>query len=236
MGRILAIDYGLKRTGIAVTDPLRIIATPLETVVTANLFQFLTGYLQKENVDEFVVGMPKTLLNEDSEIAPMVRKFVENLKLKFGDFYLIPEGGTNELAVKGCEEILTDEDADFDFICTAVGTGGTAIAEPQTERRHRARGPPHGRPQQPGRRRTRRDVRAHASPWPRHWHGPPPCGLLPTGPHPEPTPARGRLPGVAGRRSGVPARGGAARAPRSQPPTSPGGDDRRLGGYRRDAR
>jgi len=83
MGRILAIDYGLKRTGIAVTDPLRIIATPLETVVTANLFQFLTSYLQKENVDEFVVGMPKTLSNEDSEIAPTVRKFVENLKLKF---------------------------------------------------------------------------------------------------------------------------------------------------------
>jgi putative Holliday junction resolvase len=83
MGRIMAIDYGLKRTGIAVTDPLRIIATPLETVVTANLFQFLTTYLQKENVDEFVVGMPKTLLNEDSEIAPTVRKFVENLKLKF---------------------------------------------------------------------------------------------------------------------------------------------------------
>ena len=83
MGRILAFDYGLKRTGIAVTDPLRIIATPLETVATADLFQFLTSYMQKENVDEFVVGMPKTLSNEDSKIAPTVRKFVENLKLKF---------------------------------------------------------------------------------------------------------------------------------------------------------
>ena len=51
--------------------------------------------------------------------------FLEKLKMKFGDFYLIPEGGTNELAIKGCEEILTENDADFDFICCAVGTSGT---------------------------------------------------------------------------------------------------------------
>lgn len=51
--------------------------------------------------------------------------FLENLKKQFGDFYLLPEGGTNALAVKGCEEILTNEDATFDYICTAVGTGGT---------------------------------------------------------------------------------------------------------------
>ena len=51
--------------------------------------------------------------------------FVAQLKASFGNFYLIPEGGTNDLAIKGCEEILTPEDADFNFICTAVGTGGT---------------------------------------------------------------------------------------------------------------
>ncbi|WP_445749578.1 1-aminocyclopropane-1-carboxylate deaminase/D-cysteine desulfhydrase [Polaribacter sp.] len=51
--------------------------------------------------------------------------FLEELKQKFGDFYLIPEGGTNELAIKGCEEILVDEDSIFDYICCAVGTGGT---------------------------------------------------------------------------------------------------------------
>src|SRR6218665_489671 len=51
--------------------------------------------------------------------------FLDQLKNKFGDFYLIPEGGTNELAVKGCKEILTDNDKVFDFICCAVGTGGT---------------------------------------------------------------------------------------------------------------
>ena len=51
--------------------------------------------------------------------------FLEKLKMKFGDFYLIPEGGTNELAIKGCEEILTENDAEFDFVCCAIGTGGT---------------------------------------------------------------------------------------------------------------
>jgi putative Holliday junction resolvase len=83
MGRVLAIDYGLKRTGIAVTDPLRIIASPLETVPTEQLLNFLKTYLQKEKVDEFVIGMPKTLKNEDSAIAPDVRKFVTILKSSF---------------------------------------------------------------------------------------------------------------------------------------------------------
>ena len=66
MGRILAIDYGKKRTGLAVTDPLRIIATALETVSTQDLLAFLKAYTQKEPVDEFVIGMPKTLRNQDS--------------------------------------------------------------------------------------------------------------------------------------------------------------------------
>ncbi len=51
--------------------------------------------------------------------------FIENLKAEFGQFYLIPEGGTNELAIKGCEEILTEEDSEFTHICSSVGTGGT---------------------------------------------------------------------------------------------------------------
>jgi putative Holliday junction resolvase len=83
MGRILAIDYGKKRTGIAVTDPLRIIATPLQTVLTHELLTFLKSYTAQEAVDEFVVGMPKTLKNEDSEIAPLVRNFVVILKATF---------------------------------------------------------------------------------------------------------------------------------------------------------
>ncbi len=100
MGRILAIDYGMKRTGMAVTDSLRIIATPLDTVPTATLKDFLKSYLQKEVVDEFVVGMPKTLLNEDSEIAPAVRKFVEELKVLFPDkpIHLADERFTSKMA------------------------------------------------------------------------------------------------------------------------------------------
>jgi putative Holliday junction resolvase len=85
MGRVLAIDYGRKRTGLAVTDPLRIIATPLDTVPTNELLSYLAAYMKKETVDEFVVGMPKTLMNEDSEIAPLVRVFVEELKKIYPD-------------------------------------------------------------------------------------------------------------------------------------------------------
>jgi len=83
MGRILAIDYGSKRTGLAVTDPLRIIATALETVPSSELLSYLKNYCLKESVDEIVIGMPKTLKNEDSEMAPMIRKFIVELKNSF---------------------------------------------------------------------------------------------------------------------------------------------------------
>ena len=100
MGRILAIDYGKKRTGLAVTDPLRIIATPLETVLTNELITYLAAYVKKETVDEFVVGMPKTLMNEDSEIAPLVRAFVEELKKIYPDkmIHLADERFTSRMA------------------------------------------------------------------------------------------------------------------------------------------
>ena len=70
-------------------------------------------------------GMQFEFVNRDEYRHKTEAYFLENLKQKFGDFYLIPEGGTNELAVKGCEEILTDEDAQFDYVCCAIGTGGT---------------------------------------------------------------------------------------------------------------
>ena len=102
MGRILAIDYGKKKTGIAVTDPLRIIATPLETVPTAELLNYLLSYLKKETVDEFVVGMPKTLLNKDSEIAPLVRDFVADLEKTFPGktVHLADERFTSSMAMR----------------------------------------------------------------------------------------------------------------------------------------
>lgn len=100
MGRILAIDYGVKRTGLAVTDPLRIIATALETVATDGLLAYLTGYIGRETVDEFVIGMPKRLNNKESETAPHVRKFVEILKATFPGkpVHLVDERFTSSLA------------------------------------------------------------------------------------------------------------------------------------------
>ena len=62
--------------------------------------------------------------------------FLEHLKSEFGDFYLIPEGGTNALAVKGCEEILTEEDTAFDFICCSIGTGGTISGLINASKKH----------------------------------------------------------------------------------------------------
>lgn len=67
MGRILAIDYGKKRTGIAVTDILQIIANGLTTVATSELMDFLLKYIEKEPVERIIVGHPKQMNNEDSE-------------------------------------------------------------------------------------------------------------------------------------------------------------------------
>jgi putative Holliday junction resolvase len=83
MGRILAIDYGSRRVGIAVTDPMRIIATGLTTVHSKDLISFLEGYLKKETVDVIVVGEPKTLKNEKSDSARFIDPFVTHLKRKF---------------------------------------------------------------------------------------------------------------------------------------------------------
>lgn len=83
MGRILAIDYGTKRTGLAVTDPLQIISTALETIPTDNLITYLKNYFQKEPVDEIVMGLPKQMNNTDSATAPEVRKMADLLAVAF---------------------------------------------------------------------------------------------------------------------------------------------------------
>ena len=70
-------------------------------------------------------GMQLEFISREDYRLKSEGSFLENLKQKFGGFYHIPEGGTNDLAIKGCEEILTSEDADFDYICCSVGTGGT---------------------------------------------------------------------------------------------------------------
>ena len=83
LGRILAIDYGEKRTGIAITDELQIIASGLTTIDTKKIFSFLTDYLKNENVELFVVGEPKQMNNTASESAQIINIFVEKLALTF---------------------------------------------------------------------------------------------------------------------------------------------------------
>lgn len=83
MARILAIDYGSKRVGLAVTDPLQIIATGLTTVHSKDLIAYLESYLKKENVECIVVGEPKTLQNEASDSARYIEPFVTHLARKF---------------------------------------------------------------------------------------------------------------------------------------------------------
>jgi 1-aminocyclopropane-1-carboxylate deaminase len=70
-------------------------------------------------------GMQLEFVSREAYRLKNQSAFVAKLHDQYGDFYLLPEGGTNELAIKGCEEILTEPDADFDYICCAVGTGGT---------------------------------------------------------------------------------------------------------------
>jgi putative Holliday junction resolvase len=83
MGRILSIDYGKKRTGIAVTDPLKIIATGLTTVETPKLLAFLRDYIKKEGVEQVIIGMPTNLDDSDTHATPLVKKFIELLQRNF---------------------------------------------------------------------------------------------------------------------------------------------------------
>jgi len=82
MPRILAIDYGSKRTGIAVTDPMQIIASGLRTVQTAELLAFLKDYLNKEEVETFVIGQPFRLDGRPSDIEAEILKFITKLQLQ----------------------------------------------------------------------------------------------------------------------------------------------------------
>ena len=80
LARVLSIDYGVRRTGIAVTDPLQIIAGGLTTVQTHTLFDFLKDYFQKEPVERVVVGLPKQTNGRDSENYSRVQGFVKKFK------------------------------------------------------------------------------------------------------------------------------------------------------------
>jgi putative Holliday junction resolvase len=83
MPRIMAIDYGLKRTGIAVTDPLKIIASALTTIESAKIFTFLEEYLKKETVELILIGDPRNLDDSPTDLAGDVQRIIGILKRKF---------------------------------------------------------------------------------------------------------------------------------------------------------
>ena len=83
MPRILAIDYGLKRTGLAVTDPLKIIATGLTTVESPKLIAFLKDYFKKEEVELILIGEPKNWDDSDTHATPLVRQIILRLQKEF---------------------------------------------------------------------------------------------------------------------------------------------------------
>ena len=102
MGRILAIDYGNKRVGLAVTDPGQLIPNNLTTVPTHQLFQFLAKYFTSETVDEIIVGYPKTLNNQPSESVKYIDPFVKKLKQLYPDkeIKLYDERFTSSMALQ----------------------------------------------------------------------------------------------------------------------------------------
>lgn len=103
---------GLKTIGVVRGEEL---ANKLNEILLENK----TLYIANKN------GMKFEFVTRENFRRKTDKDFINELRKKFGDFYLVPEGGTNELAIKGCEEILTEEDQKFDYICSAVGTGGT---------------------------------------------------------------------------------------------------------------
>jgi putative holliday junction resolvase len=102
MGRILAIDYGNKRIGIAVTDPLQMFASPLKTVSPNEFDNFMEDYLKEEEVDAFVVGYPVQMNNKPSESLNFINPFIKKLKKTYPikDIYLVDERYTSRMALR----------------------------------------------------------------------------------------------------------------------------------------
>lgn len=102
MPRILAIDLGTKRTGLAVTDPLKILANPLETIETGQLMTYLKSYCAKEEVEVLVLGLPIRLNGQDNEMTPRVMKLKAELEIAFPEkkIALVDERFTSKMAMQ----------------------------------------------------------------------------------------------------------------------------------------
>ena len=102
MGRIIGIDYGRKRIGIAVTDPLNIFASPLNTVNNQEFEPFIDNYLKSETIDSFVIGYPVQMNNKPSESVKYLEPFIRRLRKKYPDIpvNLADERFTSQMAIR----------------------------------------------------------------------------------------------------------------------------------------
>ena len=100
MPRILSIDYGIKRTGLAVTDELQIIASGLTTIPSSEVMVFLKDYFSKENVAKVLIGEPKQMNGQPSQSAPIIEKFVDDFKATFPEIKVerVDERFTSKMA------------------------------------------------------------------------------------------------------------------------------------------
>lgn len=107
MARILAIDYGLKRTGLAVTDPLQLIASGLTTVESPRLLSFLKEYVKKEPVERILIGEPKNWDESDTHATPLVKKIITQLQKEFPGLPIetVDERFTSKMATRAMLEM-----------------------------------------------------------------------------------------------------------------------------------
>ncbi len=100
MGRIIGIDYGTKRIGLAVTDPLQIFASPLDTVKPDDFYRYIDNYLKTEAIDAFVIGYPVQMNNKPSESVNQVNPFIKKLSKTFPGkpVHLVDERFTSQMA------------------------------------------------------------------------------------------------------------------------------------------
>ena len=102
MGRILGIDYGNKRIGLAVTDPLQMFASPLITIGPSEFDKFIDDYLRTEKIDAFVLGYPRQLNNQPSESVRYIDPFIHKLKKKYPEItnHCVDERFTSQMAMR----------------------------------------------------------------------------------------------------------------------------------------
>lgn len=102
MGRLLGIDYGTKRIGLAVSDPLRLIASPLKTIKTGEFDAFVSEYLKTESIDAFIIGYPVQMNNKQSESVKYIKPFIRRLEKQFPSIpvHLVDERFTSKMALR----------------------------------------------------------------------------------------------------------------------------------------